>query len=64
MNKVNFIQMPLQEAIDAGKDKKGDVVKIPIVASVQEINGELIAWVEGYQDPPDLSPNMNSSIKH
>lgn len=64
MNKENFIQMPLQEAIDAGKDKDGNVVKIPIIESIQEIHGELFAVVEGYEDPPELNPVYKSSFKH
>lgn len=64
MIKENFIQMPLQEAIDAGKDKDGNVVKIPIIESIQEINGELFAVVESYENPPELEPAYKSSIKH
>lgn len=64
MKKENLIQMPLQEAIAAGKDNKGNIIKIPIIDSIREIDGELFAFVEGFDDLSELSPTYKSSIKH
>lgn len=63
MNEAKLIMMKVNDAIEAGKDKKGNVLQIPIFNSIQIIDGELYGIIDGYMDPPvDLQDDQ--TIKH
>jgi hypothetical protein len=52
MNKPNLIKMKINEAIDAGKNKEGKTIKIPIFEKIELIDGELYGTIERYTDSP------------
>lgn len=57
------IMMKINEAIEAGKDKNGNVIKIPVFESIKVIDGELYGVIEGYADRPD-NIHRDEPIKH
>ena len=63
MNEAKLIMMKVNDAIEAGKDKKGNVLQIPIFNSIQIIDGELHGVILGYADPPANIVDDNS-INH
>lgn len=50
---LDKIVMKLDDAIEAGKDSKGNIIKIPVFKSVTEIDGELYGIIDSYVDPPE-----------
>jgi hypothetical protein len=54
MKKSDLIKMKVNEAIEAGKDKEGNVIKIPVFHSIMEIDGELYGEIEGYVNTPAI----------
>lgn len=64
MLKKSQIKIKLDEAINAGKDKKGKIIKIPVFDGIQEIDGELYGIIEGYADVSAHFPTNKDSFQH
>lgn len=53
------IMMKLDDAIDIGRDKDGNQVKLPVFEMIKEIDGELYGIVSGYIDHQEDAEIIN-----
>lgn len=52
MAQEKLIQMNVKEAIESGKDKKGNTVKIPVFERVYLVGNELVGEISSFMNPP------------
>lgn len=54
----------LKEELEKCKDHTGKMIKIPILSSIREVDGNLVCEIEGYTEVTDDLFSEDKSIFH